>query len=80
MAEVSLAGKQPEFPEISRDELARRLGDPSLVIVDVLPRDSYEAAHIAGALSLPVAEVRERARDLIPNPQAELAVYCAKFT
>ncbi len=80
MAEVSLAGKQPEFPEISRDELARRLGDPSLVIVDVLPRDSYEAAHIAGAVNLPLAELRERAREALPNRHAEIIVYCAKFT
>ena len=80
MAELSAAGKAPDSPEVSRDELIRRLGDPSLVIVDVLPRDSYAAGHIPGALNLPLAEMRERAREVLPNPQAEILIYCAKFT
>lgn len=66
--------------DISRDELKRRLHDPTLMIVDVLPRESYLAGHIPGAINLPLAEVESRARDLLPDPTAELAIYCAKFT
>jgi rhodanese-related sulfurtransferase len=70
----------PTLGDMTRDELLRRLHDPSLTIVDALAQTSYEQAHIPGAISLPVAEVKERARALLPDPAAEIVVYCAKFT
>jgi rhodanese-related sulfurtransferase len=71
---------EPQLPPISREELLRRLKDPRLTIVDALPAASYEAGHIPGAINLPVAEVEHRARTLLPDPAAEIAIYCAKFT
>ena len=70
----------PELGDISREELLRRLHDPSLTIVDALPAESYEQSHIAGAINLPLAEVEQRAQMLLPDPAAEIAIYCAKFT
>ena len=67
-------------PEIAREELRARLDDPTLTVVDVLARESYETAHIAGALSLPLAEIPRRAREVLPDPTGEIAVYCASFT
>jgi rhodanese-related sulfurtransferase len=67
-------------PEITRDELRRRLHDPSLVLVDVLPPDAYAAGHIPGALSLPLAELPTHAPELLPDRAVEIVVYCAKFT
>ncbi len=61
---------------VSREELRRRLLDPALVIVDVLPRESWEAEHLPGARSLPLAELPERARDVLPDLDREIAVYC----
>jgi len=61
---------------IEREEIERRLHDPSLVLVDVLPRASWEEAHIPGALSLPLAEIEARARQVLPDPRADIAVYC----
>jgi rhodanese-related sulfurtransferase len=66
--------------EISREELVRRLQDPALTIVDALPPESYEAAHIPGAINLPVLEIEERAAALLPDRAAEIVVYCAAFT
>ncbi|MBZ5640182.1 MAG: rhodanese-like domain-containing protein [Acidobacteriia bacterium] len=66
--------------EISREEVARRLRDPLLTIVDVLPRESYAGAHLPGAVSLPLAEVSDRAREVLPDPDREIAVYCGSFT
>jgi rhodanese-related sulfurtransferase len=65
---------------ISREELRRRLHDSSLTIVDVLPEASYVEAHIPGALSLPLEQLASRARELLPDFAAEIAVYCGKFT
>jgi rhodanese-related sulfurtransferase len=69
-----------EEPEISREEIQRRLHDPSLVVVDALPAESYAAGHIPGARSLPLADIPTRAAAVLPNRAAEIAVYCAKFT
>ena len=65
---------------IERDELMRRLRDRSLTIVDVLPEQSWIAGHIPRALNLPLSEIDSRARQILPNLDADLALYCAKFT
>jgi rhodanese-related sulfurtransferase len=70
----------PPVPEISREEILRRLGDSTLTIVDVLPVESYQTAHIPGSISAPLAEIDTLAGKLLPDPAAEIAVYCAKFT
>jgi len=79
-SEVNTAANSADVPEISREELQRRLHDSSLTILDVLPEASYVDAHIPGALSLPLELLASRARELLPDPSAEIAVYCAKFT
>jgi rhodanese-related sulfurtransferase len=74
------AAPAAEVREISRDEIRRRLGDPTLLLVDVLPREAYAAEHIAGALNLPLAEVEKHALEVLPDRTADIAAYCAKFT
>jgi len=66
--------------EISRDEIRTRLSDASLRIVDVLARTSYDESHIPGAVSLPLADLPARARDVLPDLTQPIAVYCASFT
>ncbi len=66
--------------EISRDELQRRLHDPKLTILDVLPAISYAEAHIPGAINLPLEQLHDHARELLPDLNADIAVYCGKFT
>jgi len=61
---------------ISRDELRARLQDRSLTLLDVLPKESYANAHIPGAINLPVAEIEDTARRLVPNLTREIVVYC----
>jgi len=67
-------------PEISRDEVRARLGDPSLALVNVLPREAFAASRIPGSVSLPVPEIPQRAREVLPRPSQEIAVYCASST
>jgi len=74
------AADSSAIPEISREELRHRLHDSSLTIVDVLPEASYVEAHIPGALGLPLEQLASRARELLPDLAAEIAVYCGKFT
>ncbi len=79
-SESNTAAKLSDAQEISRNELRRRLRDSSLTIIDVLPAESYAAAHIPGALSMPVELVASRARELLPDRDAEIVVYCGNLT
>lgn len=65
---------------ISRDELRDGLRDGTLTVVDVLPQESYATGHIRGAINLPLENVTDRARELLPDLHAEIVVYCGKFT
>jgi rhodanese-related sulfurtransferase len=43
---------------IGREELIRRVREGSALILDVRPREEYEAGHIAGAVSAPLSELK----------------------
>jgi len=73
-------GAAADIREISRDEIKRRLSDPTMLLVDVLPHEAYAAEHIAGAMNLPLAEIEQRAPQVLPDRNADIAAYCAKFT
>ncbi|MBI3795381.1 MAG: rhodanese-like domain-containing protein [Deltaproteobacteria bacterium] len=79
-SELSVSTQSADIPELSREEIQQRLHDPTLILVDVLPRETYAAGHIPGALSLPVAEIPVHAREVLPDRAAEITVYCARFT
>jgi rhodanese-related sulfurtransferase len=76
MAKPSPAEASIEHQTISRDELRARLGDRSLIILDVLPKEAYAEAHIPGAISLPVAEIAAKAHQAISKLTQEIVVYC----
>jgi rhodanese-related sulfurtransferase len=42
-----------------------------------MPKESFEASHIPRSINLPVAEIEERARQVLPDMTREIAVYCA---
>lgn len=67
-------------PEISREELRRRLDDRTLTIVNVLAREAWLQERIPGSLSLPVAEIPARAEAMLRDKEAEIAVHCASPT
>ena len=76
------AGAAPamDVREISRDEIKRRLDDPTLLLIDVLPHEAYAVEHIPGATNLPLAELGTRVLQVLPDRNAEIAAYCGKFT
>ena len=80
MASQLTAAHPSDLPEISREELLRRLKDSSLTILDVLPQASYVEAHIPRAINIPLEQIQTSARELLPDFAAEIAVYCGKFT
>jgi rhodanese-related sulfurtransferase len=63
-----------ELEPVTLTELKRLMRRGDVTVLDVRPRDEYEAGHIAGALSVPVAELGRRLREL---PKArEVIAYC----
>jgi len=67
-------GDRAGLEAIGRDALQARLARDEVVVLDVRPVAEYTAGHIAGARSLPVAELRRRLREL-PADRAIVA-YC----
>ena len=67
--------QHPEQLEpISREALWQRLTDSATVVLDVRPTLEYHQGHIAGARSVPVAELEQRLQEL--DPSQEVVAYC----
>jgi rhodanese-related sulfurtransferase/DNA-binding HxlR family transcriptional regulator len=67
-------GNRDGIEVIGRDELAARLARGEVLVLDVRPAAEYAAGHIAGARSVPVAELRRQLRAFPPG--AEVVAYC----
>ncbi|MCP4203082.1 MAG: metalloregulator ArsR/SmtB family transcription factor [bacterium] len=59
---------------VDREELIRRVHDGEALVLDVRPREEYEAAHIAGALSVPLSELKDFLVELPRDKQ--IVAYC----
>lgn len=59
---------------VSMQELLKRARSVEVVILDTRPANEYEAGHIAGAISVPVADLRRRLKELPKNK--EYVAYC----
>jgi rhodanese-related sulfurtransferase/DNA-binding transcriptional ArsR family regulator len=59
---------------VGRSELLRRARRGEAVVVDVRPREEYEAGHIAGALSIPLSSLEKRLSE-IPRSR-QIVAYC----
>jgi rhodanese-related sulfurtransferase len=79
LAEVDAVAREylegrDEFEPIGRDELLRRMKSDSITLIDVRPVEEYEQAHLPGAISVPVEEVKEFARKAPRRKQ--VVAYC----
>src|ERR687894_1628720 len=77
LAEVERAARDylgDEVETIDRDELIERLRRGDVVLVDVRPAEEFEAGHIEGARSIPIAELQRRL-DELPGDR-EVVAYC----
>jgi rhodanese-related sulfurtransferase len=56
-----------------RAKLERR---EEMVLLEALPREDYEQAHLPGALNLPLDQLESLAPRLVPARDAQVVVYC----
>jgi len=73
MADAYLERRDALEP-IPPGELRRRLQTGDVTLIDVRPTDEFAAGHIAGALSVPVAELADRVHEL--PKRKEIVAYC----
>lgn len=67
-------GDRDGIDTVDRNELAARLKDHSVVVLDVRPEREFAAGHIAGARSVPISELRKHLKALPSG--AEVVAYC----
>jgi rhodanese-related sulfurtransferase len=67
-------GDRSRLDEVGRDELAERLAAGDVVVIDVRPEREFAAGHIAGARSIPIAQLAARMKDLPDD--LEVIAYC----
>jgi rhodanese-related sulfurtransferase len=65
---------------ITREELHKAIESGDVTVVEALPANYYEDAHIPGAINIPHTEVRQLAPALLPDKDAAIVTYCASTT
>jgi rhodanese-related sulfurtransferase len=63
-----------EMEALSPEELEERLERDDVLVLDVRPKEEYEAGHIPGARSLPIDQIEEHL-DELPDDK-EIVAYC----
>ena len=67
-------GHRGDLDQIRRADLARRLVDGDVIVIDVRPDAEYAAGHIAGAVSIPIAQLARQLRSLPAD--VDVVAYC----
>lgn len=73
VAQLYIEGRD-ELEPVTLTELRKLVRERQVTILDVRPREEYEAGHIPGAVSIPVAELKRRIGDL--HKRREIIAYC----
>ena len=63
-----------ELEPLSREDLLARVKRKDVIVIDVRPSEEYEAAHIPGALSIPLDELNSRLAEIPAD--SEVVAYC----
>jgi len=67
-------GEEEVFEGVDRSALLERVKKGSVMVLDVRPREEYDAGHLSGAISVPLSELKRRLRKL-PHKR-EIVAYC----
>ncbi len=77
---VQAGAAEAPVREVTHQALRAGLAAGDFVLVDVLPRESYLAGHIPGAVSLPLEDIPANAGRVIPDRARPVVAYCGGFT
>ena len=66
-----------EYRKISAEEAKQILDtNAQAILVDVRTEAEFKEQHISGAILLPVAEIENKAAEILPDKDATILVYC----
>ncbi|OHC46555.1 MAG: ArsR family transcriptional regulator [Rhodobacteraceae bacterium GWE1_64_9] len=69
-----LSGGEDAPEPVSREDLAARIAEGSVTVLDVRPADEYAAGHIPVAINMTLTEIERIVPTL--DPAAEIVAYC----
>lgn len=67
-------GKNSKIEHVGCKDLVRRMQSGKVTLIDVRPKEEYDADHITGASSIPLEELEEHLSSLPPDQ--EIIAYC----
>ena len=74
---VSEKGEKAMYEEISAKK-AKEIMDSKkdIIILDVREQGEYDSGHIPGAILIPYTEIDKKAKELLPDKNKQILVYC----
>jgi rhodanese-related sulfurtransferase/biotin operon repressor len=66
--------RRDDMEPISRQELAARMNDGAVTVIDVRPPDEYALGHLPGAINVPLSQLEVRSEGF--KPGREVVAYC----
>lgn len=66
--------RRDDMEPISREQLAARMDEGVVTVIDVRPPDEYALGHLPGAINVPLAELSVRSEGF--EPGREVVAYC----
>lgn len=66
--------RRDDMEPITREELAARMDDGAVTLIDVRPPDEYALGHLPGAINVPLSELAARSEGF--EPGREVVAYC----
>lgn len=74
----SVVGRGPPVQIINRERLSDMMRD-GVQVVEVLPHETYEHLHIAGALNIPLKQLEAETVEQLDRDRP-VVVYCSGYT
>lgn len=66
--------RRDDMEPVSREELAARMNDGLVTVIDVRPRDEFALGHLPGAINVPLGELEGRLSAF--DADREIVAYC----
>ena len=70
-------GKEAVYVNITAEEAKAIMeSEEGYIILDVREQDEFDAGHIPGAILIPYTQIDEKAKDMLPDKDQLILVYC----
>jgi rhodanese-related sulfurtransferase len=68
--------EKSEYKKISAEEAKKIIEVEDVVILDVRTGEEYKEGHIKDSVLLPVTEIPDKVKNIIPDKETKILVYC----